>query len=89
MSSEEKQDSKSRKIYYMIAEVAYKKNKRMHRRDMWIVSSYDTPGEIMANDEKTMRRIDSEIYGKTKAVRHIMIRKIKSKVFLGHTNSKS
>ena len=87
MSSEEKQDSKSRKIYYMIADVAYKKNKRMQYKDMWIVSSYDTPGEIMANDEKTMNRIDSELYGKTKAARHIMIRKIKSKVFLGYTNS--
>lgn len=89
MSSEEKQDSKSRKIYYMIIDVAYKKNKSMQHKEMWAVSSYDTPGEIMANDEKTMHRIDRELYGKTKAVRHIMIRKIKSKVFLGYTNSNS
>lgn len=87
MPSEEKQDSKSRKIHYMIVDVAYKKNKRMQYKEMWVVSSYETPGEIMANDEKTMNRIESEIYGKTKSVRHIMIRKIKSKVFLGYTNS--
>ena len=89
MQSEEKQDSKSRQIYYMIVDVAYKKNKRMQHKDMWVVSSYDTPGEIMAHDEKTMSRIDSELYGKTKAQRHIMIRKIKSKKFLGYSNIKS
>ncbi len=86
MLSEEKQDSKSRKIHYMMIDVAYKKNKRLQYKEMWIVSSYETPGEIMANDNKTMSRLESELYGKTKSVRYIMIRKIKSKVFLGYTN---
>lgn len=86
MQSEEKQDSKRRAIYYMMIDVAYKKNKRMHQKEMWVVSSYDTVGEIMANDKKTMHRLGSELYGKTKAQRHIMLRQIKSKKFLGYTN---
>jgi len=86
MQSEEKQDSKRRAIYYMMIDVAYKKNKRMHNKEMWVVSSYDTVGEIMANDRKTMHRLGSELYGKTKAKRHIMLREIKSKKFLGYTN---
>ena len=60
----------------MIALVAYKKNKSIYRKDMWIVSTYDTPSMIMSQDEKTMSRIDKELYGKTKAKRHIMIREI-------------
>lgn len=83
MSLEEKQDSKSQNIYYMIIDVAFKKNKRMQVKEMWAVSSYDTPGGIMGHDDKTMRRIGSELYGKTKAKRHIMIRKIISKKKIG------
>ena len=58
----------------------------MQRKEMWAVSGYKTPGEIMANDSKTMQRIDKELYGKTKTQRHIMIREVKSIKFLGYSN---
>ena len=48
-------------IYYMNAHVAYKKSKRMYNIQTWIVSRYNTPAEIMANDSKTMDRLKSDI----------------------------
>lgn len=76
-----------RNIYYMTADVFYKKKKNRHRYDAWIVTRYETPGEIMAHDKKTMSRLNSEIYGATyKGERHILIRNIKTKKVVGTAN---
>lgn len=74
-------------IYYMNAHVAYKKSKRMYNIQTWIVSRYNTPAEIMANDSKTMDRLKSDVYGKTyKGTRHVIIRDILSTKTVGKVN---
>ena len=70
----------------MTATVAYKKKNRVYTQDMWIVSKHTTPSMIMQHDDKTMSRIDKDIYGNTKAKRHIVIRSINSMKSLGFTN---
>jgi|SaaInl25SG_5_DNA_1037380.scaffolds.fasta_scaffold00486_9 hypothetical protein len=76
-----------RNIYYMEAEVRYKKGKTTHRHDAWIVTVYDTPSEIMAYDKVAMGRISEEIYGKTfKGDRHILIKRILTKKVVGKEN---
>jgi len=53
---------------------------------MWVVSVFDNPNDIRNYDPKTMGRLEQEIYGKTKAVRHVMIRDIVDKKFISHSN---
>ncbi len=69
-------------IYYMTARVAFKKKKVVHERLVWIVSVFDNPNDIRNYDAKTMSRIEQEFYGKTKAVRSVMIREIVDKKLL-------
>lgn len=79
--------SEPRNIYYMTADVMYKKKKNTHRYEAWIVTTYETPGEIMAHDKKTMSRLDKEIYGGSyKGDKHILIRNIRTKKVVGKTN---
>lgn len=71
----------------MTADISYKKGKRILDRVVWIVSRYDTPPEIMANDSKTMDRISLEVYGKNyKGAKYVMIRNIRSKKAVGKVN---
>ena len=80
--------SEPRNIYYMTADVMYKKKKNNHNYDAWIVTTYETPGEIMAHDKNTMNRLDKEIYGGScKGDKHILIRRIRTKKVVGKTNS--
>ena len=53
---------------------------------MWVVSVFDKPNDINNYDTKTMSRLETEIYGKTKAVRHLMIREIVHKKLISHSN---
>jgi hypothetical protein len=78
--------SKGAPIYYMSARVAFKKKKVVHERLMWVVSVFDNPNDIRNYDPKTMGRLEQEIYGKTKAARHVMIRDIVDKKFISHSN---
>lgn len=77
--------SKGAPIYYMDVQVAFKKNKRVLERPMWVVSVFDDPSDIMNYDPKTMRRLRQDLYPKSKKTNQIMIREILSKKFL--TNS--
>ena len=70
-------------IYYMTADVAFKKGKDVYVKKMWIVSKYVNPSDIMKNDKKTMSRLARELYGKSKDDRKIIIRKINSKKQIG------
>ena len=64
----------------MTADVTYLKNRTFNDTVVWIVSRYDLPGDIMENDEKTMSRLDLEVYGKDyKDTKKIVITKIRSK----------
>ena len=70
-------------IYFMEAEVAFKKKKTVYSRHAWIVSQHTSPTDIMSKDTKTMSRLGDEFYGNSKGERNIIIRKIKSKKQIG------
>jgi len=87
MDSNENKKKVGGNIYYMTADVFYKKKKSTCRHDAWIVTTYETPGEIMAHDKQTMSRLSNEIYGATyKGDKHIIIRNIRTKKVVGKTN---
>ena len=46
----------------MAAEVTIIKNKRPRTKKVWIVSDYDNPMDIMDKDEKTMSRLERELF---------------------------
>jgi len=72
--------SKGAPIYYMDVQVAFKKNKRVLERSVWVVSVFDDPSDIMNYDGKTMRRLRAELYpGSKKKDNTVMVREIKSK----------
>lgn len=67
-------------IYYMIVKLSFKKGKSITNSEQWIVTSYETVGEIMNRDRKTMKSLETRLYGKTyKSQKHIMIKEILSK----------
>jgi hypothetical protein len=74
-------------IYSMTAAVSMKKGKRTINREVWIISRYDTPADIMSKDHKSMDRIKTELYGKThKGDKFIIIREIRTKKVVGKVN---
>ena len=71
----------------MTARVAFKKRKVVHERVVWIVSVFDSPGDIATYDSKTMHRLGEELYGKNaKSEKQIIIRDILSKKFISNSN---
>lgn len=74
-------------IYFMTARVAFKKKKKVHERVMWIVSVFDDPNDIRNYDNKTMQRLETELYGKNaKSEKHIIIREIVEKKLISYSN---
>ena len=74
-------------IYYMTAQIAYKKGKLIHHRSAWVVSRYTSPADIMSKDKKTMDRLDRTMYGKNyKGDRHILIRSVSNMKPVGKVN---
>ena len=78
---------KGKPIYFMEILVAYRKGKSMMKKDTWCVSTYTTPSDITRYDNKTMSRLNQELYNKTyKSQRNIVILSIASKKQVGITN---
>ena len=73
----------------MTAKASYKKGKSTYDKEVWIISVHTSAGEIMANDRKTMGRLEREFYGNSKAKKHIIIREILTKKYISNTNSKT
>ena len=74
-------------IYYLTATVSYERNKIKHKREEWIVTTYETAREIMVNDSKTMDSLTERIYGKSyKGIKKIVIVKINERKEIGQTN---
>lgn len=69
-------------IYYMDVQVAFKKNKRVLERSVWVVSVFDNPSDIMNYDKTTMSRLQSELYQGSKKGGTVMVREINSKKFI-------
>ena len=74
-------------IYHRTARVAFKTQKRVHERVVWIVSVYDNPNDIRNYDGKTMSRLGQELYGKNaKSEKMIIIREILDKKPIAKSN---
>jgi len=70
----------------MTARVAFKKRKVVHERVVWIVSVFENPSDIASYDQKTLSRLELEIFGKnSKADKHIIIREILTKKFISNS----
>ena len=73
-------------IYSMTAKVITIKNKRPQNRNVWIVSKYDNPTDIMKNDGKTMSRLERELFTAKAKNKTIVIDSITSIKQVGTTS---
>lgn len=79
----------SRPIYFIEATATVIKNKRPTSREVWIVSTYDNPSDIMKNDSKTMSRLREELLSKNAKNKTVLIESIKSIKRVGTTSNAS
>lgn len=72
-------------IYYMQVEVAFKRGRIIHKKNEWVVTTFDNPFDIMNKDVKTMKSLVERCYGKAfKGDKKIMITKILNQKIVGH-----
>jgi hypothetical protein len=70
----------------MRVRVAFKKSKRVHERDMWIITIYDTPADIIAYDKRAKSAMQNKIFTKKAKNKELIIREILEVVELTHSN---
>jgi len=70
----------------MTAKVTTIKNKRPQSRNVWIVSDYDNPIDIMKKDGKTMSRLERELFTAKAKNKTIVIDSITSIKQVGTTS---
>jgi|TARA_R110000737_G_scaffold247062_1_gene257234 hypothetical protein len=70
----------------MRVRVAFKKNKRIHERDMWIITVYDTPTDIIRYDKRATNAMQKKIFSKKAKNKELIIREILEVVELTHSN---
>ncbi len=70
----------------MRVRVAFKKSKRVHERDMWIVTVFDTPSDIMRYSKKAIENMQNEIFGKKAKNKELIVREILEVKELTHSN---
>jgi hypothetical protein len=70
----------------MRVRVAFKKSKRVHERDMWIITIYDTPADIIAYDKRAKSAMQNKIFTKKAKNKELIIREILEVVELNHSN---
>ena len=76
-------------IYSMTAKVITIKNKRPQSRNVWIVSKYDNPSDIMKKDGKTMSRLERELFTAKAKNKTIVIDSITSIKQVGATSDET
>lgn len=72
-------------IYYMNGKATFIKNKQPQTRDVWIVSRYDNPRDIMKHDKHTMYRLDQELLTPKAKQRTIIIDEVETIKQVGTT----
>ena len=72
-------------IYYMTGKATFIKNKSPQTRDVWFVSTYDNPRDIMKHDSHTMYRLGQELLTPKAKQRTIIIDRIDSVKQIGTT----
>ena len=70
----------------MCVRVAFKKNKRVHERDVWIVTVFDTPADIMRYSKRAIRQLQEKLFTKKAKNKELIVRKILEVVELNHSN---
>ena len=70
----------------MRVRVAFKKSKRVHERDMWIVTVFDTPTDIMRYSKQAIENMQNEIFSKKAKNKELIVRKILEVKELTHSN---
>jgi len=70
----------------MRVRVAFKKNKRVHERNMWIVTVFDTPSDIMQYSIRAMKQLKDKLFTKKAKDKELIVRKVLEVVELNHSN---
>jgi hypothetical protein len=81
--------SKIRNIYLVMLTAMFKYKKETKKRDVEIVSKYNTRNEIMA-DDISMNSIEEKLYPKNyKSERKIMVKEIVSSKIIGQVSNQN
>ena len=70
----------------MRVRVAFKKSKRVHEHDMWIVTVFDTPADIMRYDKLAIENMQNEVFTKNAKNKELIVREILEVKELTHSN---
>tara|TARA_R110000765_G_scaffold203176_1_gene308361 strand:- start:440 stop:730 length:291 start_codon:yes stop_codon:yes gene_type:complete len=73
-------------IKYMHVRVAFKKNKKVHERDMWIVTVFDNPADIVRYSKQAIEKMQDALFTKKAKNKELIVRKILEVVELTHSN---
>lgn len=69
----------------MRVRVAFKKSKRVHERDMWIVTVFNTPTDIMRYAKRAIEQMQKAIFTKKAKDKELIVREILEVVELTHS----
>ena len=69
----------------MRVRVAFRKSKRIHERDMWIVTVFDTPADIMQYSMRAMTQLKEKLFTKKAKNKELIVREILEVVELTHS----
>ena len=70
----------------MCVRVAFKKNKCVHERDMWIITVFDTPSDIMKYARRAMNNMKELLFTKKAKNKELIVREILEVQELTHSN---
>ena len=70
----------------MRVRVAFKKSKRVHERDMWIVTVFDNPADIMRYAHRAMKQLKDKVFTKKAKDKELIVREIMEVTELQHSN---
>ena len=73
------------KIKHMRVRVAFRKSKHVHERDMWIITVFDTPADIMRYSIRAMTQMKDKIFTKKAKNKELIVREILEVVELTHS----
>jgi len=70
----------------MRVRVAFKKSKRVHEHDMWIVTVFDTPTDIIRYDKRAVESMQNKLFTKKAKDKGLIVREILEVRELTHSN---
>jgi NADPH-dependent glutamate synthase beta subunit-like oxidoreductase len=73
-------------IKHMCVRVAFKKNKRVHERNVWIITVFDTPSDIMRYSKRAMKQLQERLFTKKAKNKELIVREVLEVVELKHSN---